>query len=519
MTLADSIHHLINGAHRLLRIVTDDEAEASSAAVEAAMSLRWPVSAWTATIGIYDGAIGGGVPIPKTQNAGAALALLREVVLGRGEHAGNGPRLCLFLDISQHLLDEKLILRAWRELHHACSLQNPSGAGSTIVMIDHHDAAPPIVRSLAVTVEAPLPDDGQIEAIVRSALRGIARDLQPSGRTLKAGVSKSDAETLLGNFRGLTASQIRRVVREVTLADHEFSVDDLPAIILAKRKLFATDGVLEPVESPASLDSIGGMNVLKRWLKQREVTFGPEAKELGLLPPRGVLLLGVQGSGKSLCAKAIATAWGRPLMRLDAGALYDRYVGESEKRLRSALRQAEAMSPVVLWIDEIEKAFAGAASTSSDGGLSRRMFGSLLTWMQEHQEPVFLAATANDIEALPPELLRKGRFDEIFFVDLPGKLAREAILSIHLRKRKQTPQTFDLNHLVDASNGYSGAEIEQAILSALTQVMAERRPLDTQTLAQTLENSPPLSVTMRERMQQLRDWAKGRCVMADDPDN
>ncbi len=518
MTLADSILQLLKGGHRLIRIVTDDEAQATAAAVEAAMDLHWPVSAWTATTGVYDGAVGGAIPIPKTENAGAALALLREAALGRGEYAGHGSRLLMFLDISQHLLDEKIILRAWRELYHACCMDNPSGSGTAIVMIDHHDAAPPIVRTLAATVEVPLPSEEQIESIVRTTLRSIARDLQTSGRTLKADVSKADAATLMRNLRGLTAGQIRRIVREVTLTDREFSSEDLPAIMVAKRKLLQNDGVLEPVESPASLDSIGGMNVLKRWLKQREVTFGDEAKDLGLLPPRGVLLLGVQGAGKSLCAKAIATAWGRPLMRLDAGALYDRYIGESEKRLRNALQQAEMMAPVVLWIDEIEKAFAGAASTSTDGGLSRRMFGTLLTWMQEHREPVFLAATANDIEALPPELLRKGRFDEIFFVDLPGKAAREAILTIHLRKRKQAPQTFDLPQLVDASQGFSGAEIEQAVVSALSVAVAERRPLDTQTLANTLRNSPPLSVTMREKMQHLRNWAKGRCVMADDPE-
>src|SRR5258705_8661528 len=184
------------------------------------------------------------------------------------------------------------------------------------------------------------------------------------------------------------------------------------------------------------------------------------AVAFGISPPRGVRRLGVQGAGKSLSAKAVATAWQRPLLRLDAGSLYDKFIGESERNLRTALHQAEMMAPVVLWIDEIEKGFASAASHSSHGGLSKRVFGSLLTWMQERKAPVFLVATANDIEALPPERLRKGRFDEIFFVDLPQRDARINIFAIHLKKRKRDPREFDLVGLADASEGFSGAEIE-----------------------------------------------------------
>ena len=216
-----------------------------------------------------------------------------------------------------------------------------------------------------------------------------------------------------------------------------------------------------------------------------------------------------------MCAKAIATAWTRPLLKLDPGARYDRYIGESERRLRDAFAQAEAMAPVVLWIDEIEKGFASAGESSNDGGLSRRMFGSLLTWMQEHTAPVFLVATANDVQSLPPELLRKGRFDEIFFVDLPGEAAREAILSLHLKRRKQDPATFDIPALIATSKGYSGAEIEQAIVSGLHTAYNTRKTLETAHVADALRTSPPLSVIMAERIGQLRRWAKDRCVPAD----
>jgi len=257
------------------------------------------------------------------------------------------------------------------------------------------------------------------------------------------------------------------------------------------------------------------MRNLKRWLKQRKDVFSAAARAFGITPPKGVLMLGVQGAGKSLCAKAIATAWQQPLLRMDPATLYASFIGESERNLREALRQTEMMSPVVLWIDEIEKAFASAASRSADGGLSQRMFGTLLTWLQEHQAPVFCVATANDIEALPPELLRKGRFDEIFFVDLPTPEVREQIFAIHLRKRNRDPAQFDLDALSAASEEYSGSEIEQAVISALHEAYAQKSDIDTARVVAAVKGSPPLSATMAEKVAALRRWAKGRCVPAD----
>jgi SpoVK/Ycf46/Vps4 family AAA+-type ATPase len=292
------------------------------------------------------------------------------------------------------------------------------------------------------------------------------------------------------------------------------ATSDLNAVLARKRQLVSDGGALEYVESPATIDDVGGLVHLKSWLAARERSFGDDAASFGLTPPRGVLLLGVQGAGKSLCAKAIATAWGRPLLRLDPGTLYDRYVGESERRLRDALRQAEAMAPIVLWIDEIEKGFASAAAQSTDGGLSQRMFGTLLTWMQDHAAPVFLVATANNIDALPPELLRKGRFDEIFFVDLPGAEARRVIFAIHLRRRGRDPESFDLDRLAGASDGFSGAEIEQAVVSALHGAFSAGREPTTEAIEEAVRTSPPLSVTMGEKIAALRRWARDRCVPA-----
>jgi SpoVK/Ycf46/Vps4 family AAA+-type ATPase len=263
------------------------------------------------------------------------------------------------------------------------------------------------------------------------------------------------------------------------------------------------------------LDSIGGLRRLKQWLAQREHSFDPQARDFGVAAPRGVLMLGIQGAGKSLCAKAIATAWQRPLLRMDVGALYDKYVGESERRLRDALRQAEMMAPIVLWIDEIEKAFAAAASQSNDGGLSKRMFGCLLTWMQEHNYPVFLVATANDIEALPPELMRKGRFDEIFSSTCRAKMYAGRSSRFTCARGKRNPQSYELDQLATQTDGFSGAEIEQAVMAGLHKAFAEKRQLTTEDLLEIVRNSPPLSVTMAEKVAGLRRWALDRCVPAD----
>lgn len=226
-------------------------------------------------------------------------------------------------------------------------------------------------------------------------------------------------------------------------------------------------------------------------------------------------MLGVQGCGKSLCAKVVAADWRMPLLKLDPGVLYQKFVGETENRLRQALRQAEAMSPAVLWIDEIEKAFASASADSADGGLSQRMFGTLLTWMQDHRHPIFLIATANDISKLPPELMRKGRFDEMFFIDLPNIAAREHILSIHLARRKRDPANFDLHAIAGAAEEFSGAELEQAIASALYTAYSRQCELTTEIIIEELQRTRPLSRVMPERLARLRSWATERCVPAD----
>ena len=282
-----------------------------------------------------------------------------------------------------------------------------------------------------------------------------------------------------------------------------------------KANAIRQNGLLEIVETCQSLDGIGGLDQLKTWLLKRSHAFGQAAKDYGLPCPKGLLIVGVPGTGKSLTAKATASVFGRPLLKLDAGRLFGSLVGQSEANLRQAINTAEAVAPCVLWIDELEKGFAGSRSSgSADGGKGARVFGSFLSWMQEKTAPVFVVATANDVTQLPPELLRKGRWDELFFTDLPSADEREQIWSIQIARRGRKPQGFNLEGLAAASEGFTGAEIEQAVTDALYLAFAEAREPKTGDLLAAVRDTVPLSKLMGDRITELRKWAQGRCRMA-----
>jgi len=492
----ERLSQLFRARHPCIKIVTHEEDYALVVVRECAMNLGLDVRMWSIIGGVRDGMLSDQQAIPETEPPAGGLYHLKKT-LGK-------PCVMVLLDVSGHLKDERT-LRLFRDL-----LAAARKLGSIVVMVDHTDAAPDVVNAEATVFDVALPDQNELERIVRETLQLINQN-----ERIHVKLSRRELKTMVRNLSGLTRRQAEQIVVDCVADDHTFDAEDINTILSCKRQMLAGAGLLDYVEAPVDLGEIGGLKNLKRWLKVRGDTLSDDAATFGLTAPRGVLMLGVQGAGKSLCAKAIATAWHRPLLRMDVGALYDQYIGQSERRLRDTLRQAEAMAPMVLWIDEIEKAFASAASRSSDGGLSQRMFGTLLTWMQEHEAPVFLVATANDIEALPPELLRKGRFDEIFFVDLPKKATRRQIFEIHLKKRDRDPASVDLDKLAEESEGFSGAEIEQAIISAMHEAYAAKTALTTDQILAAMEASPPLSVTMAERVQRLRDWATGRCVPAD----
>jgi AAA+ superfamily predicted ATPase len=491
----DQFEQLVAGRYCCISIVTHEERYALEIVRQAALGLKRDMWIWSASEGVREGLLEGSPSVAGTDTAAAGLANL----------AGAKPgSICVTLDLADHLKSGKA-LRILRDI-----IDGFDRTGITIVMIDSEDNLPEVIKSYSRPFELSFPDEKELLEIIRATLQRIHRK-----KPIEVGIRQKGLDTIVRNLRGLTRRQAVRIISDTVAGNFRFDDDDINVVIASKRRMIQRGGLLEYIQTPLDLSEIGGMTRLKKWLNQRKDAFGPDAVQFGLRPPRGVLMLGVQGAGKSLCAKAIATAWHQPLLRMDPGALYASFIGESERNLRDALRQTEMMSPVILWIDEIEKAFASAASRSADGGLSQRMFGTLLTWLQEHQAPVFVVATANDIGALPPELLRKGRFDEIFFVDLPDIGIRREIFAIHLRKRNRDPSQFDLDALAHASEGRSGSEIEQAVISALHEAYADKTELDTERILTALNDSPPLSVTMAESVRCLRAWAKGRCVPAD----
>jgi hypothetical protein len=398
-------------------------------------------------------------------------------------------------------LDEALHVRLIKDiaLAHAQS-------GNTLILLSHRVELPPELRGFAAEARLTMPSQGELEKIVRETAHEWRRKHKRSVVT-----DNESFRLLVQNLTGLTEGDARRLARTAIFDDGTIDSSDLPAVIKAKHALLRGDDVLSFEFDTARFSEVGGLSKLKNWLLQRKAIFLGEKQETPLDPPKGVLLLGVQGGGKSLAAKATAGLFDVPLLRLDFATIYNKFHGETERNLRESLKTAEVMAPCVLWIDEIEK---GIATGSNDGGTSLRVLGTLLTWMSERKTSVFLVATANDIERLPAELVRKGRFDEIFFVDLPKKPVREEIFKIHLQKRKLAVEEFDLELLATQSEGFSGAEIEQAVVSALYACHAIDQPLSTPQILKELMITRPLSVVMEEKVEYLRDWAIERTVPA-----
>jgi SpoVK/Ycf46/Vps4 family AAA+-type ATPase len=327
-------------------------------------------------------------------------------------------------------------------------------------------------------------------------------------------VDKDALALIVRNLRGLSLGEARRLARHLIFRDGVICANDLPELAKLKFELLNKSGNLHFEYDTAQFADVAGLTRLKAWVTQRRAAYSSEKLPPGLDPPKGMLLLGVQGCGKSLAAKAVAGGFGVPLVRLDFGTLYNKYHGETEKNLREALASAEQIAPCVLWIDELEKGLA-ASGSSEDGGVSRRVLGYFLTWMAERKSRVFLVATANAVKDLPPELLRKGRFDEIFFVDLPNHGVRAEIFRLHLAKREVDWEAFSLDTLAAAAEGFSGAEIEQAVVSGLYAAHAMGTPLDEAALLREIRGTRPLSVLMSEQVNALREWASTRTVPAD----
>ena len=383
------------------------------------------------------------------------------------------------------------------------ALRNDNGV-VTIVLVSHRIKLPEELSRLSARFTVSLPGKAQIMKVVREEAKSWARS-NGEGRV------KTDNDTLeqlVSGLRGLTHGEVRRLVRRAIVDDGAITNADLPEINEAKFRLMDMEGVLSFDYSGGQFSDVGGMENLKDWLEKRKAVFTGSVS--GLDSPKGILLLGVQGGGKSLAAKSIAGAWGVPLLKLDMGALYNKFFGETERNLRESLSLAEKMSPCVLWLDELEKGLGGDRDDSGTGG---RVLGTLLTWMAERKSGVFMVATSNDVSQLPPELIRKGRFDELFFVDLPDADARQKIFSIHMGNRELDVTQYSMAELVAAAEGFSGAEIEQAIVSGLYSALARNVDMTTELLLDEILSTSPLSVVMGDRIAQLRAWAQQRNVV------
>lgn len=412
------------------------------------------------------------------------------------------PQKAVFVlkDFHPFLEDEK-VLRLLRDL-----VQNLKKSYKTVIIVSPVLKMPPEIEKDITVFDLPLPGPDELQKVLSQLLEPYR-----NSKEVNVQLTPELAEKVVQATLGLTRNEAENVYAKALIHNRNFTEEDLPGIIEAKKQLIRKSGILDFIGLSTSMSSVGGLDKLKLWLQERSRGFTSKARDYGLPDPKGVLMLGVQGCGKSLSAKAIAAEWNLPLLRLDVGQIFDSFIGNSEANMRKAIALAEAMSPAVLWLDEIEKGFAGAkGSGSGDTGVTARVFGTFLTWMQEKTKPVFVIATANDIESLPPELLRKGRFDEIFFIDLPRQEERQTIFEIHLGLKKRDPKKYDVAKLAEVADQFSGAEIEQAILSAMYRAFAEDREFTNDDIMQCVKETVPLAVTAKEKIEYLRNWAEKR---------
>lgn len=491
MTEAHDIELLINSRIPIIVIESHEELRVLDLLQSIAFRNAKPLFKWSITTGLKR--IDIDMPAQK-HNAEPAEVLKHINVI-------DTPGIYVLTDFHP-FLDEPLHVRLLKDI----AIEHDR-RGHTLVLLSHEIKIPGELVKLSAVANLALPTKDELDEIVRTIAREWA---QRNGEQVKT--DRKTLDMLISNLSGLTYRDAKTLARKAVYDDGAVTQSDLPEVMQAKYELLSRDGILSFEYDTARFADVGGFSRLKQWLDHRRTVFHSQDEVAHLDKPKGVMLLGVQGCGKSLAAKSIAGSWGVPLLRLDFGTLYNKFYGETERNLRESLKTAEAMSPCVLWIDEIEK---GVSSDNSDGGTSRRVLGTLLTWMAEKNSSVFIVSTANDISALPPELVRKGRFDEIFFVDLPKDDIRKSIFDIHISSRDIAIENFNLEQLVSASQGFSGAEIEQAVVSAQYAAHAQNQPVTHESLLTEISQTRPLSVVMAEKIAELRAWAKDRTVPCD----
>jgi SpoVK/Ycf46/Vps4 family AAA+-type ATPase len=496
MTFSSELETLIRARYPILYIISNEEMRVQNLAIEIARKRQKKVFEWSCSTGMVPA--GTSIQSQKLRNAATKDPLVAlDQVIELVE-----PAIFLFKDFHPFLTRTNFaIIRKLKEI--ALHLKN---SFKTIILISPVMEIPIELEKEVTVLNYPLPSREDLSELLDKIITDVKQFKQ-----VKIELDDAGRDRLLQAALGLTLGEAENVFAKIIVKEERLSGDDVNEVLSEKQQIIRKSGLLEYYATSERFENVGGLSALKDWLNKRAVAFTAEAREYGLPPPKGILMLGVQGCGKSLCAKAVSNQWQLPLLRFDMGRMFGSFVGSSEENVRRAISVAESVAPAILWVDEIDKAFAGSqGSGATDGGTTARVFGTFLTWLSEKTAPVFVVATANDISQLPPELLRKGRLDEIFFVDLPSKEERAEVFQIHLNKRGRDASQFDIDALVDATKDFSGAEIEEAIISALYDAFYDGEQLTTEHILTVLGQTVPLARTMAEQIQSLRTWAEGR---------
>jgi ATP-dependent 26S proteasome regulatory subunit len=496
MNVGQEIETLIRARYPILYIVSAEEMRVQALIGEIGRKRQKKVFEWTCSYGLVSA--GTSIQVSKHRNAVSKDPIVAfDQVIDQVE-----PAIFLFKDLHPFLSKANYpVIRKLKDI-----AQHLKNSLKTIVLVSPVVEIPPELEKEITLLTFPLPGVDDLGVLLDKITADVRQFAQ-----VKIDLDEAGRARLLQAAMGLTLAEAENVFAKIIVQDECLTGDHVNAVFAEKQQIVRKSGLLEYCTPTESFSEIGGLEVLKDWLAKRAVAFTEEARAFGLPAPKGMLLLGVQGCGKSLCAKAVANVWQLPLLRFDMGRMFGSLVGSSEENVRRAISVAESVAPAILWVDEIDKAFSGSqASGNSDGGTTARVFGTFLTWLSEKSAPVFVVATANDISNLPPELMRKGRLDEMFFVDLPSSRDREEIFRIHLRQRGRNPDRFNISALAEVSENFSGAEIEQAVISALYDAFAEGVDVEDTHVLNGITQAVPLATTMSEQIENLRLWAIGR---------
>jgi len=482
----DRIRKALVGGHPLIFVQTWEEARVERLAQHLAKTFFGqpvPCGSWS----VVDGLLVDGIPVPETRDPLKALDAILQA---------SGKGFYVLKDFPTSPNGRPEIIRRLRDLYRGLK-----DRGRHVLLVSPILAIPEEAKKEIYVVEYELPDDGEILRIIDATIRR---------RLAVEGLDDTSVKRLALAMRGLTADEIGHLLTKVFTQRKVFDETAFLEVLAEKEQMSKKEGVLEFVPPRFSLDDVGGYETLKTWLRKRQAIFSKEALDAGIPIPKGILLMGISGCGKSLCVKTISTLWNLPLFRLDMNAVFG--TENPEGTFLRALRSVEAVSPAVLWIDEIEMGVGGYRE-GGDAAMSR-IFSGFLTWMQEKSALVFVAATANRIQLLPAEVIRKGRFDQVFFVDLPNEEERKQIFGIHLRKNRVDPSRLDLVFLAKATKGWNGAEIEQAVISGVVDAYSESRTLTEEDLHRMIAATVPLSITMEEQIKAIKSWAHDRALNA-----